>query len=174
MSVNVSARQLESDSLIDDVRGALELSALRPNLLTLEITETTIMRDADRTADRLERLRDLGVRIAIDDFGTGYCSLSYLRRFPIDVLKIDRSFVAGLSESEDARALVRTLVRLGTDLGLLTLAEGIEDDEQLAELRREHCESGQGFLFAKPLDPFALEDLLERHLVLAALGTTNA
>jgi diguanylate cyclase (GGDEF)-like protein/PAS domain S-box-containing protein len=173
MSVNVSARQLESDGLIDDVREALETSALRPNLLTLEITETTLMRDADRTADRLEHLRDLGVRIAIDDFGTGYCSLGYLRRFPIDVLKIDRSFVAGLSESEDARALVRTLVRLGKDLGLLTLAEGIEDDEQLAELRKEHCEAGQGFLFAKPLDPSALDDLLERHRVLAVLGTTN-
>ena len=174
MSVNVSARQLESDGLIDDVREALETSALRPNLLTLEITETTLMRDADKTADRLEHLRGLGVRIAIDDFGTGYCSLSYLRRFPIDVLKIDRSFVSGLSESEDARALVRTLVRLGKDLGLRTLAEGIEDDEQLAELRKEHCEAGQGFLFARPLDPSALDDLLESHRLLAALTTTSA
>ena len=174
MSVNVSARQLESDGLIDDVREALETSALRPNLLTLEITETTLMRDSDKTADRLEHLRDLGVRIAIDDFGTGYCSLSYLRRFPIDVLKIDRSFVSGLSESEDARALVRTLVRLGKDLGLRTLAEGIEDDEQLAELRKEHCEAGQGFLFARPLDPSALDDLLESHRLLAALTTTSA
>lgn len=174
MSVNVSARQLESDGLIDDVRKALETSALRPNLLTLEITETTLMRDADKTADRLEHLRGLGVQIAIDDFGTGYCSLSYLRRFPIDVLKIDRSFVSGLSESEDARALVRTLVRLGKDLGLRTLAEGIEDDEQLAELRKEHCEAGQGFLFARPLDPSALDDLLEGHRLLAALTTTSA
>jgi diguanylate cyclase (GGDEF)-like protein/PAS domain S-box-containing protein len=164
MSVNVSARQLESDVLIADVRGALETSLLRPERLTLEITETTLMRDADKTAGRLERLRGLGVRIAIDDFGTGYCSLAYLRRFPIDILKIDRSFVTDLSESEDARTLVRTLVRLGTDLGLITLAEGIEDTDQLDELRRQHCRAGQGYLFARPLEPAALEQLLQAPL----------
>jgi EAL domain-containing protein (putative c-di-GMP-specific phosphodiesterase class I) len=161
MSVNISARQLESDSLIDHVREALETSLLRPELLTLEITETTLMRDADRTAGRLERLRGLGIRIAIDDFGTGYCSLGYLQRFPIDVLKIDQSFVAGLGHSEDARTLVRTLVRLGTELGLVTLAEGIEDSEQLDELRKQHCDAGQGYLFAWPLEPADLEALLE-------------
>jgi diguanylate cyclase (GGDEF)-like protein/PAS domain S-box-containing protein len=161
MSVNVSARQLESDDLIDAVADALERSQLNPDLLTLEVTETTLMRDADRTAVRLERLRGLGVHIAIDDFGTGYCSLGYLQRFPIDILKIDQSFVAGLGYSEDARTLVRTLIRLGKELGLVTLAEGIEDTDQLDELRRQHCEVGQGYLFARPLEPQALEDLLQ-------------
>jgi EAL domain-containing protein (putative c-di-GMP-specific phosphodiesterase class I) len=104
------------------------------------------------------------VRIAIDDFGTGYCSLAYLKRFPIDILKIDRSFVADLSESEDARTLVRTLVRLGTDLGLVTLAEGIEDSNQLDELRRQRCAAGQGYLFARPLEPAAVEELLQAPL----------
>jgi diguanylate cyclase (GGDEF)-like protein/PAS domain S-box-containing protein len=160
MSVNVSARQLESDDLIDNVKGALETSHLNPDLLTLEVTETTLMRDAERTAIRLEQLRGLGVHIAIDDFGTGYCSLGYLQRFPIDILKIDQSFVAGLGYSEDARTLVRTLIRLGTELGLVTLAEGIEDNDQLDELRRQHCEVGQGYLFARPLEPRALEDFL--------------
>jgi diguanylate cyclase (GGDEF)-like protein/PAS domain S-box-containing protein len=164
MSVNVSARQLESDALIDDVREALQMTRLRPERLTLEITETTLMHDADKTAGRLERLRALGVRIAIDDFGTGYCSFAYLKRFPIDILKIDRSFVADLSDSEDARTLVRTLVRLGTDLGLVTLAEGIEDGDQLEELRRQHCAAGQGYLFARPLEPAALEELLQAPL----------
>jgi diguanylate cyclase (GGDEF)-like protein/PAS domain S-box-containing protein len=164
MSVNVSARQLESDVLVEDVREALQMSLLAPGRLTLEITETTLMLDADKTARRLERLRGLGVRIAIDDFGTGYCSFAYLRRFPIDILKIDRSFVADLSESEDARTLVRTLVRLGTDLGLITLAEGIEDSDQLAELRKQHCVAGQGYLFAQPLEPAAVEELLQTPL----------
>jgi EAL domain-containing protein (putative c-di-GMP-specific phosphodiesterase class I) len=179
MSVNVSARQLESDALVDDVRSALQTNLLRPELLTLEITETTLMHDADKTAGRLERLRALGVRIAIDDFGTGYCSLAYLKRFPIDILKIDCSFVADLSESEDARTLVRTLVRLGTDLGLVTLAEGIETSGQLDELRRQHCAVGQGYLFARPLEPAALEELLraplrpELHLDLVAAGDTE-
>jgi diguanylate cyclase (GGDEF)-like protein/PAS domain S-box-containing protein len=176
MSVNVSARQLESDALVDDVRGALQISLLRPERLTLEITETTLMHDADKTAERLERLRALGVRIAIDDFGTGYCSFAYLKRFPIDILKIDRSFVADLTESEDARTLVRTLVRLGSDLGLVTLAEGIENSGQLDELRQQHCAVGQGYLFARPLEAAALEELLraplcpESQLVLAATG----
>jgi diguanylate cyclase (GGDEF)-like protein/PAS domain S-box-containing protein len=165
MSVNVSARQLESDVLVDDVREALEMSLIRRERLTLEITETTLMHDADKTAGRLERLRGLGVRIAIDDFGTGYCSLAYLRRFPIDILKIDRSFVNDLSESEDARTLVRTLVRLGTELGLVTLAEGIEDSDQLDELRRQHCAAGQGYLFARPLEPAAVEELLQAPLL---------
>jgi diguanylate cyclase (GGDEF)-like protein len=161
MSVNVSGRQLDADELIDDVRGALEHSELDPNALTLEITETTLMRDAEATALRLEELKQLGVRIAIDDFGTGYSSLAYLRQFPVDALKIDRTFIRGIAASEEATVLVRTLVQLGKALQIETLAEGIEDQVQLKTLQREHCDQGQGFLFSRPLDIDGIEAFLK-------------
>ncbi|MGD0638424.1 MAG: EAL domain-containing protein, partial [Nitrososphaerales archaeon] len=101
-------------------------------------------------------LKEIGVRIAIDDFGTGYSSLAYLRQFPVDALKIDRSFVTHISESEESGALIHTLVQLGKTLHLETLAEGIEEKDQLARLRSEECDSGQGFLFSRPLDPEAV------------------
>src|SRR5581483_8791521 len=129
MSVNVSGRQLDRDTLIEDVRTALEHSGLDPAALTLEITETTLMRDAEGATERLAALKALGVRIAIDDFGTGYSSLAYLRQFPVDALKIDRSFISGVARSEQSAALIHTLVRLGKSLKLETLAEGIEDRE---------------------------------------------
>jgi len=161
MSVNVSGRQLDHDKLIDDVRQALEHSGLDPNALTLEITETTLMRDAAATARRLRELKQLGVRIAIDDFGTGYSSLAYLRQFPVDALKIDRSFIGGIAASREATALIRTLVQLGKTLHIETLAEGIEDQIQLETLQREHCDHGQGFLFSRPLDVSAVEAFLQ-------------
>ncbi len=161
MSVNVSGRQLDHDKLIDDVRDALESSGLGPNWLTLEITETTLMRDAEATSRRLQELKQLGVRIAIDDFGTGYSSLAYLRQFPVDALKIDRSFIGGIAASKEAAALIRTLVQLGKTLQIETLAEGIEDQVQLETLQREHCDHGQGFLFSRPLDISAVEAFLQ-------------
>jgi diguanylate cyclase (GGDEF)-like protein len=161
MSVNVSGRQLDDDELIEDVRRALEKSGLDSNALTLEITETTLMRDAEATAQRLQDLKRLGVRIAIDDFGTGYSSLAYLRQFPVDALKIDRSFIGGIVASKEAAALVRTLVQLGKALQIETLAEGIEDQNQLETLQREHCDHGQGFLFSRPLDLSAVEAFLQ-------------
>jgi diguanylate cyclase (GGDEF)-like protein len=161
VSVNVSARQLDGDGLIEDVRHALTRSGLEPASLTLEVTETALMRDPDAAAERLATLRVLGVRIAIDDFGTGYSSLAYLRRFPADVLKIDRSFVEGVATSTEAAALVHTLVQLGQSLGLETLAEGIEHRAQLQVLLREHCDVGQGFLFSRPLEPEAVAELLD-------------
>jgi diguanylate cyclase (GGDEF)-like protein len=151
VSVNVSARQLESDQLIDDVSAALADSGLDAASLTVEVTETTLMRDADATALRLGTLKTLGVRIAIDDFGTGYSSLAYLRQFPVDSLKIDRSFIAGIADSAESAALMHTLVQLGKTLGLETLAEGIEETDQLGHLQSEQCDSGQGFLFARPM-----------------------
>jgi diguanylate cyclase (GGDEF)-like protein len=161
MSVNVSARQLERDDLVDDVRHALDESGLDPGSLVLEITETTLMRDASATQRHLEALKEVGVRLAIDDFGTGYSSMAYLRQFPVDVIKIDRSFISGIADSGEAAVLIRTLVQMGQALGIETLAEGIEDDVQLAGLMREQCDSGQGFLFARPLAPTALEDFLQ-------------
>ncbi len=160
MSVNVSARQLDDDELIDDVRRALEDSGLDPATLTLEVTETTLMRDPAATAARLHRLKELGVRIAIDDFGTGYSSLAYLRQFPADALKIDRCFIDGIVTSKASAALIHTLVQLGKTLDIETLAEGIEDRDQLATLQREHCDQGQGFLFSQPLDVDAVERFL--------------
>jgi diguanylate cyclase (GGDEF)-like protein len=161
ISVNVSAHQLESEHFVEHVRAALDTSGLNPSSLILEITESVIMRDPDAVVHRIARIKTLGVRVAIDDFGTGYSSLSSLRRFPVDCLKIDRSFIAAMSESPEAVALVSTLVQLGKALGMQTLAEGIEDSDQVDYLQDRHCDSGQGFLFAKPLAPAALEELLD-------------
>jgi diguanylate cyclase (GGDEF)-like protein len=152
ISVNVSARQLDTEEFVDDVREALEQSGLRPGALTLEITETTIMRNAEETARRLVAVKEHGVRIAIDDFGTGYSSLSHLQQFPVDALKIDRSFISRLTQSPEGETLIHTLVQLGKAMSIETLAEGIERQHELNLLKGEHCDSGQGFLFARPLD----------------------
>jgi EAL domain-containing protein (putative c-di-GMP-specific phosphodiesterase class I) len=162
MAVNVSARQLERNQFVGEVRDALADNELPPESLTLEITETVLMRDAEAAAIRLNALKALGVRIAIDDFGTGYSSLAYLRQFPVDALKIDRSFIAGISSNREAAALMHTLVQLGKALDLETLGEGIEDHAQLEQLKLEDCDSGQGFLFARPLEVDAVTRFLER------------
>jgi diguanylate cyclase (GGDEF)-like protein len=161
MSVNVSARQLDSDEFIEDVRVALEQNALDPATLTLEVTETALMNDPEATVAHLRLLKQLGVRIAIDDFGTGYSSLAYLRQFPADALKIDRSFISNIASSTQSTALIQTLVQLGKTLEIETLAEGIEDQVQLKTLQRERCDHGQGFLFSRPLDVHAVEAFLE-------------
>jgi diguanylate cyclase (GGDEF)-like protein len=152
VAVNVSARQLDDDEFVADVAGALARSALDPASLTLEITETTLMRNADATARRLSAIKELGVKVAIDDFGTGYSSLAHLQRFPVDAIKIDRSFISQLGENREGETLLRTLVQLGKALSIETLAEGIERHYELALLQNERCDSGQGFLFARPLD----------------------
>jgi diguanylate cyclase (GGDEF)-like protein len=161
MAVNVSGRQLDTDELIADIEGALSHSGLDPAALTIEITETTLMRNAEETARRLTVIKQLGVRIAIDDFGTGYSSLAHLQRFPIDALKIDRSFISGLRHNQEGETLVRTLVQLGKALSIETFAEGIEQQRELSLLRDENCDSGQGFLFARPLDADATERFLQ-------------
>ncbi|HTQ69045.1 MAG TPA: EAL domain-containing protein [Solirubrobacteraceae bacterium] len=160
LAVNVSGRQLDTDDFIDDVVHALAASALDPEALTLEITETTLMRNVEETARRLLCVKELGVKIAIDDFGTGYSSLAHLQRFPVDALKIDRSFISRLTQNPEGAALLHTLVQLGKALALETLAEGIENPEELSMLRNELCDSGQGFLFARPLEVAATEAFL--------------
>jgi EAL domain-containing protein (putative c-di-GMP-specific phosphodiesterase class I) len=160
MAVNVSARQLDTDRLITDVKDALSESGLDPAALTLEITETMLMRNVEETTVRLTALKALGVRIAIDDFGTGYSSLGHLRRFPVDALKIDRSFISGLEGNKEGETLIHTLVQLGKALSIETIAEGIEQQQQLSQLRDEDCEGGQGFLFARPLDVAGTETFL--------------
>ncbi len=160
MSVNVSMRQLEIHAFVDHIKEALSVTGLDPTTLVIEITESTLMRDADATVRRLREIKDLGVHVAIDDFGTGYSSLAYLRQFPVDALKIDRSFISAMADSPESGALIHTLVELGRTLGLETLAEGIEDNDQLQKLREEHCDRGQGFLFSKPIEPAAIEAFL--------------
>ena len=160
VAVNVSARQLETDDFIADVSHALASSGLAPGSLTLEITETALMRNAEQTARRLHAVKDLGVRIAIDDFGTGYSSFAHLKQFPVDALKIDRSFISQVSENPEGETLLRTLVQLGKALSIETLAEGIELEHQLELLQDERCDSGQGFLFARPLSVEDTEALL--------------
>jgi diguanylate cyclase (GGDEF)-like protein len=160
VSVNVSARQLDTDELIEDIADALESSGFDARSLIVEITETAIMRNVSTVAARLVALKATGVRIAIDDFGTGYSSLAYLQQFPVDTLKIDRSFISAMADSPESGALIRTLVQLGKTLGLETLAEGIEESAQYSQLEREQCDSGQGYLYARPLDADAVEAFL--------------
>ncbi|MET0460742.1 MAG: EAL domain-containing protein [Ilumatobacteraceae bacterium] len=160
VSVNVSGRQLDHDGIVDDVRNALRSSGLPAGALTIEVTETALMRSIDETARRLRELKELGVLIAIDDFGTGYSSLAYLQRLPVDCLKIDRSFTEALTRSPESDALVRTLVQLGKDLGMSTLAEGVETTEQIDHLRGQQVTHVQGFLLARPLTPARFEELL--------------
>jgi diguanylate cyclase (GGDEF)-like protein/PAS domain S-box-containing protein len=156
LAVNLSARQLASPSLVDDVAATLAETGMDPDALVVEITETTLLQDVEAAAERLVALRSLGLRVAIDDFGTGYASLSYLRTMPVDILKIDRSFVADLHDSAESRAIVRSLLELGRSLELELIAEGVEHEVQLAALREHHCDLAQGFYFARPMTP---EDL---------------
>jgi diguanylate cyclase (GGDEF)-like protein len=160
IAVNVSARQLDTDRLITDIEEALADSGLDASSLTIEITESTLMRNIEETARRLSEIKELGVRIAIDDFGTGYSSLAHLQKFPVDALKIDRSFISGMRHNKEGETLIHTLVQLGKALSIETLAEGIEQAEELSLLREEDCDSGQGFLFARPLDADAAEAFL--------------
>jgi diguanylate cyclase (GGDEF)-like protein len=162
MAVNVSGRQLDTDQLVADIEGALSQSGFDPTALTIEITETTLMRNTEETARRLTAVKQLGVRIAIDDFGTGYSSLAHLQRFPVDALKIDRSFISGMRNNEEGQTLIRTLVQLGKALSIQTFAEGIEQQQELSLLKDEHCDSGQGFLFARPLDATDTEIFLQK------------
>jgi diguanylate cyclase (GGDEF)-like protein len=176
IAVNVSARQLDSDEIVADVEHALSDSGLDPGALTLEITETTLMRDAEDTVRRLTAIKALGVRVAIDDFGTGYSSLSHLRQFPVDALKIDRSFITGLGHNLEGETLIHTLVQLGKALSIETIAEGIEQPSELSLLQDEQCDGGQGFLFARPLDVAGTERFLAEFVTengAAATGQRN-
>jgi predicted signal transduction protein with EAL and GGDEF domain len=160
VAVNVSAVQLATDHFIDVVRDALRSTGIDPAALVLEITESTLMVDTNATVHRLSQLKSLGVRLAIDDFGTGFSSLSYLRQFPVDILKIDRSFLTTATTSVQSAALVRTLVQLGDALGLDIIAEGIERSDQLRTLREAGCPKAQGFLFAQPMPKEKIDRLL--------------
>jgi diguanylate cyclase (GGDEF)-like protein/PAS domain S-box-containing protein len=161
ISVNLSVRQFQNEGhVVDEVRGALERNGLRGPHLMLEITESVLMEDRAPIVRDLEALRKLGVRIAIDDFGTGYSALSYLREFPIDTVKMDRSFVNNLGDGSADSALVRSVVELGEALDMQIIAEGIEVQGQLDSVTGLRCDVGQGYFFAPPLDANAMRDLL--------------
>ena len=160
MAVNLSARQLVRPEIVDEVRDILEETGLDPHSLILEITESVMMQDMELSIERLTELKSLGVQLAIDDFGTGYSSLNYVRRFPVDILKVDKSFIDGVSEGGESSALTAAVIELAAILGLKPVAEGIERADQLQRLLELHCDLGQGYFFAKPLPGTDLESLL--------------
>jgi diguanylate cyclase (GGDEF)-like protein/PAS domain S-box-containing protein len=160
ISVNLSARQLQDPGLLEDVALSIRDSGLPAASIVLEVTESMIIDDRDSTLSRLQALKDLGLRLALDDFGTGYSSLSYLRDFPMDIVKSDKSFVDRITLDSAGTAMVRGVIDLSSALGLTTIAEGVEDQDQLAVLTELGCDSIQGFLFAKPMPSEAFADSL--------------
>jgi diguanylate cyclase (GGDEF)-like protein/PAS domain S-box-containing protein len=160
MSVNLSGRQLQHPDIVEHVATAMSKAGVAPSSLTLEITESVLMEDTDKILAKLRALKALGVQLAIDDFGTGYSSLSYLHQFPFDILKIDKAFVGRHGDGRDESPLAQAIIELARTLGLRTVAEGIESPEQLDKLHSLGCELGQGYLFAAPLEPAAMETFL--------------
>jgi EAL domain-containing protein (putative c-di-GMP-specific phosphodiesterase class I) len=160
VSVNISAVQLDQTDLPQVVESALANSGLPATCLVIELTESLLVDHRPSTLHQLEQIKSLGVRLAIDDFGTGYSSLAYLRRFPVDIIKIDKSFVDDVGDVPAAAALTLGIIQLGQALNLSTIAEGIEYAEQLSELTDGNCELGQGYYFAEPLNDKALGELL--------------
>ena len=160
VSVNLSARQFGRAELIDEIAGALTASGLEPQRLCLEITESAVMHEVGRALATMHEMKALGVRLALDDFGKGHSSLSAIKRFPLDVLKIDRSFVSAIPEDEDVEAIVATLIRLGSTLGMVVVAEGIETEFQLRRVRELGCDLGQGYHLARPMQAGRLDEIL--------------
>jgi EAL domain-containing protein (putative c-di-GMP-specific phosphodiesterase class I) len=170
ISVNLSARQFQHGGLVPEVLAAVRDSGIDPRSLILEITESVLMQHTTATIEKLAQLRAHGIRLAIDDFGTGYSSLSYLDRFPVDSLKIDRSFVDGFGGGREGPVLVRAIIELGHALGLDVVAEGIEREDQVGPLSSLGCKLGQGYLFARPLDAEMLDALLATPTVVDEAG----
>src|SRR5260370_28836726 len=160
VAVNLSAVQFRSDAIGEMVISALAAAGLQPACLELEITESVLLEETEATFRTLHRLRDLGVRISLDDFGTGFSSLSYLRSFPFDKIKIDRSFVQEVTATTNGAAIVRAIASLGASLGMETTAEGVETEEQFDLVRREGCTEVQGYYFSRPLPSNELAHLL--------------
>jgi EAL domain-containing protein (putative c-di-GMP-specific phosphodiesterase class I) len=161
ITVNLSARQMVDGNFVDVLSETLETTQLDPERLVLELTESMLVGRSSETMALLHRIRALGVRLAIDDFGTGYSSLGYLSQYPLDVLKIDRSFVTGMDKGPNGRALASAVVALGRSLKLKVVAEGIERAEQEWDLLNLGCDYGQGYLYSKPISSYQLADLLE-------------
>jgi EAL domain-containing protein (putative c-di-GMP-specific phosphodiesterase class I) len=163
MAVNLSLRQLMDDKLLEDIKAALDDSGMAPNLLELEITESMVMQNPVRLIEVLTNIKKLGVRLAIDDFGTGYSSLAKIQHFPIDTLKVDRSFIRNLAQDSENQAITQAIITMGKTLRLTVVAEGVETQEQKDFLRDLICDEMQGFHFSKPIAPDQFGDLLRNH-----------
>ncbi len=170
VSVNVSLRQLQDPQFAQQVKEILQRFRVHPSSLTLEVTESMLAQELDHLIEILEGLRAIGIRIALDDFGTGYSSLSYLRDLPVDVVKIDRSFVSGVATSASDREYLLAIVRLLETIEVRTVAEGIEDVEQMDYMKAMGCDLGQGYLFSRPLDAQDMAQLLLERRVHSAEG----
>lgn len=163
MYVNVSTHQFMSAGFTDSVADVLRATSTRPELLTLEVTESVLVRDQERAVVVLDQLADLGVNIALDDFGTGYSSLGYLDGLPIDTLKIDRTFIATLSHHAESQTIVTAIIQLAHSLGMTAVSEGVETIEQHQQVVGLGCDSCQGFYFARPMHATKLDRLLQYH-----------
>ena len=170
VSVNVSARSLLDAGFVDDVLDLVRSSGMRPDLLTLEITESSIMSDTHRTLDLLQRLAAFGIRLSVDDFGTGYSSLAYLQQLPVHELKVDKAFVYDVGSDGSSRAIVRSVVDLGHSLGLLVVAEGVEDEAAWDQLQRLGCDRAQGYLLSRPMSGDDVTRWLQRTHAASAAG----
>jgi EAL domain-containing protein (putative c-di-GMP-specific phosphodiesterase class I) len=164
IAVNLSLRQLIDDNLIDDIGTALNDSGMAPNLLELEITESMVMFNTARMISILAKIKSMGVRLAIDDFGTGYASLANIKRFPVDTLKIDRSFIHNIPQNAEDNAIAEATIAMGKALNLSVVAEGVETVEQMNFLKEHSCDEMQGFYFSKPIMPEQFADLLRKHV----------
>jgi EAL domain-containing protein (putative c-di-GMP-specific phosphodiesterase class I) len=162
IAVNVSAKQLQHPEAVSSIRAAIAKSGVAPENVTLEVTESILVKDSDAVITRLQSLKEIGLRIAVDDFGTGYSSLAYLKRFPIDVLKIDRWFVSGEGHGAEDSAILSAIVKLAQSLGMEVVAKGIETFEQLSALRMLGCHRGQGYFFSRPESADAITTLIDK------------
>jgi EAL domain-containing protein (putative c-di-GMP-specific phosphodiesterase class I) len=160
MAVNLSPRQFIDEHLLNDIDEALAASSMSPVLLQIEVTESMMMRNVARARKVLDSIQSRGIRIAIDDFGTGYSSMSLMKQFPIDTIKIDRSFVRDLPDDTEDQAIAQAIISMGRALGMTIVAEGVETVEQETFLRAHGCDEMQGFLFSRPLSPERLAELL--------------
>jgi len=165
MAVNLSPLQFQEPNLVETLARVLKETGMPPELLELEITESVMLHDMEEAAARLTAIRDLGVRLAIDDFGTGYSSLSQLKRFPIDTVKIDRSFIRGIPTDKEDMAITEAILMLGRTLGVTIVAEGVETSEQEAFLSRHACHEMQGFYFSRPIPPEEFAAFYRSHSV---------
>jgi EAL domain-containing protein (putative c-di-GMP-specific phosphodiesterase class I) len=171
MAVNLSARQLQRPEIVAEIAEVLTDTGLDASTLILEITESVMMKDVKLSVQRLAELKELGVSLAVDDFGTGYSSLNYIQQFPVDILKVDKSFVDAFNTDPRKSALTATIIKLAGDLQLRPVAEGIERADQLERLLDLHCDLGQGFYFAKPLPMEGVDELLATRRALARRET---
>lgn len=164
MAVNLSLRQLLDDNLIEDIKAALRDSGMTPHLLELEITESMVTHNPARMVAILTEIKNMGVRLAIDDFGTGYSSLAQIKHFPIDTLKVDRSFIRNVPEDSEDQAIIEAIISMGKTLSLTVVAEGVETQEQMNYLKEHSCNEMQGYYFSKPVAAEKFADLSKAHL----------